>query len=144
MLSFEPYRGGFETEMIAKSGVLFIRESQMEAFAQPARQRLIDSAVERIFTLLPEVRDGMDRSEVEDSVRLAMSKSASYGVTDWPDVIRYLDVMYMLGFEFDQDLRYAWAPPILTGAGTAGAEKMTKLTEMALQELERAEEPGQD
>lgn len=110
----------------------------MQSFAGEANRRLIDSAVERIRTALPDVAGQMERSDVEATVHHAIAKSESYGVKEWPDVIRYLDVMYILGFTFDEDERYPWAAPVLTAAELEGSEKMRQLTDMALEASRRA------
>ena len=49
----------------------------------------------------------MTPAALRASVRHAMTRSEAYGVTAEVDVLTYLNVMYMLGFEFDADPRFA-------------------------------------
>ena len=48
----------------------------------------------------------MVADRVRGSVLFAKSKAAGYGIESWTDVLGYLNVMYILGFDFDEDPRY--------------------------------------
>ena len=118
--------------------MLIIRAAQMQAFSRAVSDNLIESAVEHIRTSLPEMFEQLGREEVRESVLFAMRKADEYGLDDWSQVVRYLNVMYILGFEFDEDPRYAWANEILRSARPDANEKTKLLTEWAVYESSTA------
>jgi hypothetical protein len=121
--------------------MLTVTSAQVELLSERLTERLIDDGVEHVRASLPEVFDRMGQAEVRESVRLALRKSGQYGLESWSDAVRYLTVMYILGFEFDDDPRYAWAPRILGDPELSADAKMDGVTDWALKESEAAHPP---
>lgn len=110
----------------------------MEHLSASSRERLIQAEVARIDSALPEVTAEMDPGDVVQSVHLALRKGEQYGLKEWADISRYLDVMYILGFDFDEDSRYGWAKQKLEAKEISGRERMDQVIELALAESEKA------
>ncbi len=115
-----------------------IRTSQMFELGASSKERLIQEQVARIDQSLPDVTATMAPGEVEQSVHLAIQKGEQYGLKEWTGICRYLDVMYILGFDFDEDSRYEWAREKLEDQDLSEHEKMDQVTELALKESEAA------
>lgn len=52
--------------------------------------------------------------EVHASIEKAIEKSKVYGIKKESDILRYLDLMYAISFNFDQGREFEWIPEILT------------------------------
>jgi hypothetical protein len=83
-----------KTHFSIMTPMLIIRAAQMQAFSRAVSDNLIESAVEHIRTSLPEMFEQLGREEVRESVLFAMRKADEYGLDDWSQVVRYLNVMY--------------------------------------------------
>jgi hypothetical protein len=110
----------------------------MLALSDATHERLIDMAVDHIRTALPETYDALGYEGVRESVLIAVQKAEHYGLERWPEIVRYLDVMYILGFDFDDDPYYSWAQQVLTDTDLPPDEKMDTLTAHAIDACEAA------
>ena len=111
--------------------MLIIRKEQMEAFARQAREQFIHDSIAHIRTVLPDEYAFLGDSRVRESVDLALQRADGYGITDTYDVLRYLNLMYSLGFDFDRDEQYDWAAGILTDKSLSSRTRMDLLVERA-------------
>jgi len=118
--------------------MLTIRDEQFRALAANVDDRMIADTVRHIRVSLPDVYEELGEAQVRESVALARTKCAAYGFDTWAAVVGYLDVMYILGFEFDEDPRYPWANEILQAGDRPGEERLQQLRSMALDAAERA------
>jgi hypothetical protein len=118
--------------------MLTISAAQMQALSDATHERLVDMAVNHIRTALPETYDALGYEGVHESVLIAAQKADRYGLERWPEIVRYLDVMYILGFDFDDDPGYPWAQQVLTDTDMPPDEKMETLTAHAIDECEAA------
>lgn len=114
--------------------MLTIRNEQMRALEGSVADRLVAEAVDHIRLSLPDIFAELGAPQVRESVLLAYSKSARYALETWSDVISFLNTMYILGFDFDEDPRYPWAPNILQSTDLPSEEKARLLVEAALRE----------
>jgi len=64
---------------------------------------MIDAALEYVRTGFPEIYERPGEAAVRESVVVAMRSAQRYGLEEWSAVLLYLDAMYVLGFDFDQD-----------------------------------------
>ncbi len=118
--------------------MLTIRNDQIRALAGSVSDRLTSVAVNHIRLSLPDLYAEMGADQVRESVLLAYSKASTYEMAAWSDVLAYLNVMYILGFEFDEDPRYPWAAQILRSAELQPGDKSRLLLDNALEESQRA------
>ena len=112
-----------------------VRREQLDALEEAARADFERRAVDHLRRTLPGRCASMTPAALRASVRHAMTRSEAYGVTAEVDVLNYLNVMYMLGFEFDADPRFAWASEWLREPGVQGHSKMRVVFERARREL---------
>lgn len=93
--------------------MLTIRDAQMAALARDRRERFVRKATAHVHAAFPARFVELGRNGVEASVRAALEKCAVYHVTSERDVLRYVNLMYALGFDFDTDTRMPWAADVL-------------------------------
>ena len=93
--------------------MLLIRDDQMRVLARHAQERFAVRAVAHLKRVLPEECAAMGEPAVRNSVDMAIRKAESYGIEEELDVLRYLNLMYALGFDFDTDPETAWAAEVL-------------------------------
>ncbi len=69
-------------------------------------------------------------------VRHGVRRASIYGITAKKDVCKYIDVMMVLGPDFDADPKFPWAPGILAGSGSPDA-RMRALLQAAQNHLKQ-------
>jgi Domain of unknown function (DUF4123) len=96
------------------SGMLWtIRAEQMQAMAEARREQMIDRCVEFVRGEFPDLCARMTAAQVRDSVRTALAKGERWKFGAREEVMLYLELMYLLGFDFDESRRGAWARGML-------------------------------
>ena len=113
---------------------LTIRAKQMGALDQAGTEQFIRRAIDHIRVSLPEIYSGEGQDAVRASALQALAKANEFAIEEQFDVIRYLNLMYILGFEFDEDPSYPWARETLLAKQFTPREKLDLLTQLALQE----------
>jgi hypothetical protein len=117
--------------LILYGAVLTIRSEQLEAIGLARTREFERRAAGHVREYFSESYHAMGEEEVLASVRKALSKGREYGFDSEYDVVRYLNLMYALGFDFDRDIRYPWAGEILTDPQLGGHTKVDALMQMA-------------
>ena len=111
--------------------MLVIREQQLEVLSRAMRRHFEDLAVAHLQSALPDRCEAMGAAAVRASVMKAMQAARMYGLVEEYDILRYLNLMYVLGLEFDRDSRFPWAADILSDSQLQGRTKMDLLMEQA-------------
>ena len=75
---------------------------------------------------------------VRKRVRAGIASAAGYGITSEYDVVRYVDLMFILAEDFDKAPNLSWAARILTAEQLHPKEKMDGLYERLSKELKAA------
>jgi len=107
--------------------LLVIRDAQMEAFSKLSESEFQSRAFKHLQQVLPELCSAMGEPAVRQSIAQAYRKARAYGLTYELDILRYLNLMYVLGFGFDTDSRYPWASEILSDSALRSGTKARKL-----------------
>ena len=93
---------------------------------------MIGAAVEYVRSGFPEIYERLGEGPVRESVVVAMRNAQRYGLEEWSAVLLYLDAMYVLGFDFDQDPQHPWAGEILNDPALSPSERIQLITDSAL------------
>lgn len=103
--------------VLPNTGALTIRPEQLDAFSQVERRKFEDWMVAHLTRFFPREATAMGgESRVRDLIRHGIGRSAAYGITAKRDVCKYLDLMMLLGRDFDADdlfgsaLKQSWPP----------------------------------
>ncbi len=93
--------------------MLRISRNQMEDFAREAREDFHDRAVAQAQERFPKHRRVLGQAQFEQAVRQAVDNAGAYGFSLERTILRYLDVVFMLGSGFACDSQYLWAQQVL-------------------------------
>lgn len=107
-----------------------LREAQMRVLGQAAKVALRDRMGASLREFWPELSAELDEeSAMEEFLGKAIQSCERYGLTAEADHFRYLNVMALLGTEFDS--KYRWAAEVLGQASRRGSSRMDEVCELA-------------
>ena len=109
--------------------MLVIRDAQMAVFGRIAEAAFCERAVAYLQRTIPEVCAGMTHEHLLESVKYAVARCRSLGTEREIDVLRYLNLMYVFGFQFE---RLPWAERILARTSMHPRARMKWLSDHAL------------
>ena len=95
------------------SGMLGIRREQFAAFSQAEVRKFEDWMSAHLTKFFPRECRSLGESKLLETVRHGIQRASSYGLTAKRDVCKYIDVMIVLGQDFDKDKRHSWVGEIL-------------------------------
>jgi hypothetical protein len=111
--------------------VLTIRKEQIDALGMEKcrdfEERLIQH-VTRFFSGSPFLREAGARREF---IRLGCQRAAGYGFRSEREVCKYINLMCVLGPDFDTDRGNTWAAEILTRSGLDSKARIQRLVRAA-------------
>ena len=91
-------------------GALMIRSEQLDVFAQHERHKFEDWLMAHVTRFFPRESIALGgESQMRDLIHYGVERSATYGITTKRDVCKYVDLMMVLGRNFDADGRFSWA-----------------------------------
>jgi len=93
--------------------MLALRPEQMRVFSEVAVKRFEDMMVVHLNKFFPDRCNAATEPKVRELIRYGVKRAASYQITAERDVSRYIDLMIVLGNDFDHDKRLPWAQEIL-------------------------------
>lgn len=116
--------------------MLIIRKVQMDSFAAAALTERVCDHVKEFF---PEGCASLSPENFLQFVETGVKKAALYGFNASPEVCQYVDLMFLLGREFDTDPSLRWAANILQKPGYTPELRMDLLFGAAIEHLEQKE-----
>ena len=108
-----PRRYGLESGPNPNDVMLTIRNVQMQALALGAAMDTEERALRHLRGCIPPVFATTSDVSLRDIIRWGRRRSQGYGIEAEVDFFRYLNLMFMFGFEFDVDPQYPWAATTL-------------------------------
>lgn len=110
--------------------MLVIREDQMRVLGEYRERAFIARAMRHLELGFPARCADLGSDEVRRSVTIAIRKAREYGLPREVDILRYLNLMYTFGFDFDT---LPWANQVLTDVTISPHPKMEELMENAFE-----------
>lgn len=101
-------------------GLTAVRGEQMNVFSAAAEKQFEDWMVEHLNRFFANRCQTMGEERLRDMIRHGIRRAASHELTIRREVCKYIDVMMVLGRDFDRDAHYPWAGEILARRGQAG------------------------
>jgi len=98
--------------------MLKIRKEQYEELGKVSLKRFEDSMVEHIREFFPEQYDALGETVVRNVIEYGVDRAEAHGFETEPDVNMYIDLMLLLGSNFDTDPQLPWAAEILQEEST--------------------------
>jgi hypothetical protein len=121
--------------------MLTIRDEQMREFEKLQRRIFAEDTVQFIKTTHADACARFGEDALRSMVAQALRKAREYHLTAQTDILRYINVMYTLGCDFDADPQYPWAREIMSHPRLRPGSKMNRLVARTLDHL-RALEAG--
>jgi hypothetical protein len=113
--------------------MLKIRDSQLRAFFLALGGPFTARAIAHVNKAFPERCRELGEEGVRASIDVCQERGWRYGLEDDDELMHYLEVMYTLGFDFDEDPRYPWAREILCDAALGPETR----AELLIQQMEQ-------
>ena len=96
-----------------RPGLLAIRRDQWGAFSEAEIRKFEDWMVSHLQKFFPRQCSNMGESKIREIIQYGTARARSYGITVKREVCQYIDLMVVLGRDFDQPKKCAWAHEIL-------------------------------
>ena len=89
--------------------MLAIRREQVDVLEQASTKRFEDRMVAHLSVAFKEKCQSLGEAEVRGLIQHGVRRSRRYAIATERDVCKYVEVMFILGRDFDEDPQYAWA-----------------------------------
>lgn len=99
--------------------MVLIRATQMERLRQEGITAFETEMVSHVRRFAPRHCESLEESDIRTAIRYGMDRARTYGFTARGPVRFYLELMFMLGCDFDTDPLLPWVAPVLTDTSTA-------------------------
>jgi hypothetical protein len=93
--------------------MIIIRKEQMKSFGTVAQQRFVEEMVEHLHAFTPDHAKILGAEALKQIIEVGIQRAGKYGFTQQGPVRYYIEVMFLLGSEFDTDPQFPWASTIL-------------------------------
>ena len=115
--------------------MLLIRQAHKDEFGKVARQKFECRALAHCKRVFPADCEKLGEPAVRRRITRGVDAADGHGVRKEYDVVRFIDLMFVLAEDFDKNRRYPWAGRILADEVMGPTTKMDKLYERAQREL---------
>src|ERR1022692_1361583 len=92
---------------------MIIRHEQMRALEDASWRGFEDRMIERVRTYVPKPAEQLGEAQLRVLIRYAVTRAERHVLTHERSIALYLDLMFVLGSNFDEDSLIPWAAAIL-------------------------------
>jgi hypothetical protein len=121
--------------------MLHIRKEQYEELGKISLKRFEDSMVEHIKEFFPENYDALGEAVVRNVIKYGVDRVEAHGFETEPDANMYIDLMFLLGSNFDTDPQLPWVATILEDESMDDTGRIERLYDQAIEYLDQIEGP---
>jgi hypothetical protein len=93
--------------------VLLIRDEQVSALRRVRQKEYEKRLAAHLRKYFSETCADLGARGLRDAVRYGIHRARSYGIHSERDVVKYLNLMFVFGRDFDTDPRFPWAASML-------------------------------
>lgn len=108
--------------------MLVIRNEQLQAFVPQLEEAFIARAIAHVRSAFPDRCAALGSADVTQSVVSATRKARGFGLSREVDILRYLNLMFTFGVDFDT---LPWATAVLNDMRLGSDAKIDELMEYA-------------
>jgi hypothetical protein len=117
--------------------MLKIRPEQMEEMSKVTLKTFEDDMVEHVKKFFPGYYDVLGEPIVRDVILYGVDRAEEYDLTTQRDVCLYINLMFLLGSNFDKDLQLPWIAEALGDeTGTDPSARIDRLYDEAMEYLD--------
>jgi hypothetical protein len=121
---------------------VIIRSQQMEVFDRQSFRNFENEAIAHAREFAPKHCEVLGEDATRAAVKAGIERAGEHGFTSRGPVHLFLDLMFLLGGEFDTDPQYPWAAGILGDQAVPGqAERADRLHTRSIEYLEKVYGP---
>jgi hypothetical protein len=123
--------------------MLRIRKEQNDELAKVALKRFEDDMVAHVKEFFPRHYEILEEPTIREVIQYGVERGEDYGFTTERDVCLYINLMLLLGSNFDTDVQYPWAGEILNDETiTDPVTRIDQLYDTATDYLDRVAGPN--
>jgi hypothetical protein len=116
--------------------MLTIRKEQFAVFEKEEIKKFEEPTYLHLNILYPERCQDIGEPKLRRMIQYGIKRAASHGIQLENDVRKYIEVMLVLGPDFDNDPHFPWAASILTDESLKDPKlKASRLHETAMKNL---------
>jgi len=115
--------------------MLTLRQEQIDALAKAAEKQFEDRVLAHLQRVWATECQAVGESRIRQSIREAIERGKALGFVSEYDLVRFIDLFYLLGRKFETNPRAQWAADILNQAELSPATKLDRLWERTEQEI---------
>ncbi|HEX8695895.1 MAG TPA: hypothetical protein VF746_25995 [Longimicrobium sp.] len=115
---------------------LIIRDEQLRVLGEAARERFVRGALEKLRKHWPGAFRELGEAAARARVERAVAEAEGFGIRAEADVLRFVNLAFALGDGFAADPRRPWARALLADTALTPTERLDRLVELALDELD--------
>jgi len=119
---------------------LVLRREQVAVLADYCRDAFKQRLLRHLREVFPDETEEMPDPLLWKQVQPAMEKAGKYDIQTEYDVVRFVDLTFLLGPDFDSSPEAPWAGEILRDQQLNGAQKTDALWRRVQEDLARAAE----
>ena len=118
--------------------MLKIRKEQNEELGKIALKKFEDSMVKHVKEFFPKYYEIYEEPLIRKVILCAVERAESYGLITEREVCLYINLVFLLGGNFDADPQLPWASAILNNETiTDSTERIDSLHDMAMEYLDQ-------
>lgn len=103
--------------------------NQMSALGLLAGQNFVDELVDHLFQFAPDHARSLGPAALRPIVEIGVQRAKDHGFTQRGPIRYYIELMFLLGSDFDTDLQFPWASSILNRPWT-GEPQVRRASEL--------------
>jgi hypothetical protein len=104
---------------------MLIRQSQIEIFSELEVRRFEDWMLSHLQRFFPLRCTALGERELRESIQSGIDRAAHYEIRTKRDVCKFIDLMFVLGEDFDSVEPSKWATKILLRPGDSRSKMNT-------------------
>ena len=118
-----------------------IRQEQRQAFVEARLQEFENYMVVHLNKWFPRKCRALGEDGVRQAIRDGINRAKRYGVVGRRDVARFIDMMFTLALDFDEDERFRWARQILKDESRDPTARVDRLCDEVAARRQKARGP---
>ena len=118
--------------------MLKIRQEQLEIFEQAALKRFEDRLLEHVEKFFPQSYQILGEAQTRKVIRYGIEQAENYALVSERDVCLYINLMFMLGSDFDKDMQWPKVAAILEDKTiTDSSTRIDQLYDEAMEQIDQ-------
>jgi hypothetical protein len=115
--------------------MLKLRKEHLEAFEAQVIRRFSSRVIAHVKAVWPAECGELGEAGVSDLVKTAIQRAAALGLSREADIVRFVDLSFILARDFETNPLSSWTRPILSDRTLAPPAKIDKLYQRMEQEF---------